>query len=62
MKSYEFLNILQAHCQSTATQAQRIIIEKLKVIKPVIEDPETFLDLATSERTNLPMYEFGFNG
>lgn len=51
--------------QEAVTQANRelrTIIEKLKVLKPIIEDPENFLDLATSERTNLPMYEFGFNG
>ena len=51
--------------QEAVTEANRelrIIIEKLKVLKPIIEDTETCLDLATSERTNLPMYEFGFNG
>jgi hypothetical protein len=51
--------------QEAVTQANRelrTIIEKLKILKPVIEDPETFLDLVTLERTNLPMYEFGFNG
>jgi hypothetical protein len=45
-----------------ANRELRIIIEKLKVLKPIIEDTETCLDLATSERTNLPMYEFGFGG
>lgn len=51
--------------QEAVTEANRelrTIIEKLKVLKPIIEDTETFLDLATSERTYLPMYEFGFNG
>lgn len=51
--------------QEAVTEANRELrrmIEKLKVLKPVIEDPETFLDLATSERTNLPLYEFGFEG
>jgi hypothetical protein len=45
-----------------ANRELRTIIEKLKVLKPIIEDTETCLDLATSERKNLPMYEFGFNG
>lgn len=51
--------------QEAVTEANkelRTIIEKLKVLKPIIEDRETFLELATSERTYLPMYEFGFNG
>lgn len=51
--------------QEAVTEANkelRAIIEKLKVLKPIIEDRETFLELATSERTYLPMYEFGFNG
>ena len=51
--------------QEAVTEANRelrTIIEKLKVLKPIIEDTETCLDLATSERTYLPMYEFGFNG
>lgn len=47
---------------TVANRELRIIIEKLKVLKPIIEDTETCLDLATSERTNLPMYEFGFGG
>jgi len=51
--------------QEAVTEANRELrrmMEKLKVLKTVIEDPETFLDLATSERTNLPLYEFGFEG
>ena len=47
---------------TVANRELRIIIEKLKVLKPIIEDTETCLDLATSERANLPMYEFGFGG
>ena len=47
---------------TVANRELRIIIEKLKVLKPIIEETETCLDLATSERTNLPMYEFGFGG
>jgi hypothetical protein len=47
---------------TAANRELRTIIEKLKELKPIIEDPETFLDLASSERTNVPMYEFGFNG
>ena len=45
-----------------ANKELSIIIEKLKLLKPIIEDTETFLDLASSERSIPPMYEFGFNG
>ncbi|MFN3952795.1 MAG: hypothetical protein ACK4KT_10380, partial [Thermaurantimonas sp.] len=38
------------------------IITKLKDLKPIIEDPSTYLHLGTSERPNPPMYEFGYNG
>jgi hypothetical protein len=43
------------------TELQKIV-EKLKEIKPIIEDPTTFLHLGTSERPRPPMYEFGYNG
>jgi len=46
-----------------ANQEMYNIIEKLKKIKPVIEDPSTYLVLSTSERSDRPlMYEFGFDG
>jgi hypothetical protein len=38
------------------------IVEKLKEIKLIIEDPSTHLNLATSERPRPPMYEFGHSG
>jgi len=38
------------------------IVEKLKEIKPIIEDPTTHLHLGISQRHQPPMFEFGYNG
>jgi hypothetical protein len=54
---------LQSHeAIIVANNELRRIVEKLKEIKPLIEDPTTYLHLGTSERPDPPMYEFGFNG
>lgn len=47
---------------SEANNELQKIVEKLKDIKPIIEDPSTYLHLGTSERPRPPMYEFGYSG
>lgn len=54
----EFLNSLQAF--EAAKSEVELLIQKVKNLKPIIEDPSTYLHLSTGERPTPPMYEFGF--
>lgn len=47
---------------ATANKEVKYIIDKLKLLKPVIEDPSSYLYLATEERQFPLMYEFGYKG
>ncbi len=54
---------LQSHEAVQAVNQELLnIIDKLKKLKPLIEDTSTNLNLVSFERQNPPMYEFGFRG
>ncbi|HRH84414.1 MAG TPA: hypothetical protein PK210_09255 [Bacteroidia bacterium] len=54
---------LQSHdAINAANQEMRLLIDKFKKLKPLIEDPTSHLHLGHSERPNPPMYELGTDG
>ena len=47
---------------NAARQEVLSIVNKLRKLLPLIEDPSTFLQFNTFDRPHPPMFEFGFNG